>query len=230
MIAPPEMLSALKERSGAPNGEVLTFSDADALRALAEIVKRRPHAVELERQFAATPRGAALINRIKSDPALAGSELRVVSTGTDSARVLQRTPAAPQATEPAVAILDAPTGEKEAKTEAAPPAPPTLDRGTRRAPRFRMATETIVQIDGKPATVVDLSTVGAQVISPTIVKPNQRVRVMLADEVGALRFNAVIAWAFFEIPRNGGPQYRAGVNFVDANGDAVGTFCLRHQA
>ena len=230
MIAPPEMLPLLKERSGARHGEVLTFSDADALHALAEIVKRRPHAVELERQFAATPRGAALINRIKADPNLAASELRVVSAGTDSTRVLPRAAAAPLVSEPAVAILDTPPGKREARTEAAPAAPTALDRGTRRAARFKMARETGVQIDGKPATIVDLSTVGAQVISPTIVKPNQRVRVVLADEDGALRFNAVIAWAFFEIPRNSGPQYRAGVNFVDANSDAVGAFCLRHQA
>ena len=39
-----------------------------------------------------------------------------------------------------------------------------------------------------------------------------------------------IAWAFFEIPPKGGPQYRAGVNFVDADSDAVGAFCLRHKA
>ncbi len=203
--------------------EVLTFSDAEALRALEEIVKRRPLAVELERQFAATPRGAALINRIKADPSLAGSELRVVSHDSDYARVVPRADAAEPPAAPAVAILEPPPPE-------AAPAPPPLDhRGTRRAPRFRIAGEVNVLIDGNTAKVLDLSTVGAQVISPTIVKPNQHVRVALADDHGALRFHAVIAWAFFEIPGNAGPQYRAGVDFVDANSDGVGAFCLRHK-
>lgn len=223
VIASPDLLPALKERSGAVKGEVLTFSDAEALRALEEIVRRRPHAVELERQFAATPRGAALINRIKADPTLAQSELRVVSHDSDYARVVPRAAgAAPPVQAPAVAILEAPP-------EAAP-AGPLDQRGTRRAPRFRIAGEMSVLLDGNAARLVDLSMVGAQVISPTILKPRQRVRMALADDHGALRFNAAIAWAFFEIPPKGAPQYRAGVNFVDANSDAVGAFCLRHKA
>jgi PilZ domain len=225
VIAAPDLLPQLTERSSAEYGEVLAFSDVDALRALEEIVRRRPQAIELEQQFAATPRGAALINRIKSDPALAASELRVVSHDSAYARVLPRAAAAPQAPTPAVAILE------RFATEAAPvPAPPLDLRGTRRAARFRIAGEMSILLDGNAAKLVDLSTVGAQVVSPTILKPNQRVRVALADDDAALRFNAAIAWAFFEIPPKGGPQYRAGVNFVDANSDEVGAFCLRHKA
>ena len=81
-----------------------------------------------------------------------------------------------------------------------------------------------------PRRLVDLSTVGAQVISPTVLKPKQRVRVALTDDHGAMRFNAAIAWAFFEIPSNHPPHYRAGVDFVDADSFAVGAFCLRHKA
>jgi hypothetical protein len=115
----------------------------------------------------------------------------------------------------------------------APPvvaAPGALDqRGTRRAPRFRIAGDMSVLVDGNAARLVDLSEVGAQVISPTVLKPNQRVRFALADDRGALRFNAAVAWAFFEIPLNRGPQYRAGLNFFDADADAVGAFCVRHK-
>jgi PilZ domain-containing protein len=226
VIASPDRLPELKRRNGTVDAEVLTFSDTDALRALEEIVRRHPRAVELDRQFAATPRGAALINRIKADPALAGSELRVVSHDSDDERILwSAAAAAPQAPASAVAILEPPP------MEAPPVAAPPLDlRGTRRAPRFRITGEVSVQLDGNAAKLVDQSTVGAQVISPTILKPNQRVRVALADDHGAWRFNAAIAWASFEIPRNVAPQYRAGVNFVDANSDAVGAFCLRHKA
>ena len=47
--------------------------------------------------------------------------------------------------------------------------------------------------DGNAATLVDLSTIGAHVVSQTILKPNQRVRMVLSDEHGAVRFNAVVA-------------------------------------
>jgi hypothetical protein len=144
-----------------------------------------------------------------------------VSPDGDFARVVPRAPGAGPLTQtPAVAIL-----------EAVPEVEPALDqRGTRRAPRFRIAGEMGVHLDGNPATLVDLSTMGAQVISPTVLKPKQRVRVALTDDHGALRFNAAIAWAFFEIPPNRGPQYRAGVNFVDADSHAVSAFCRRHKA
>jgi hypothetical protein len=220
VIASADLLPALRQRNETGTSEVLAFSDLEAHRALEEILKRLPHAIELERHFAATPRGAALINRIKADPTLVHSELRVVSHDSDFARVVARAPGgAPLTQAPAVAIL-----------EAVPAVEPLDQRGTRRATRFRIAGETGVHLDGNAATLVDLSTVGAQVVSPTILKPKQRVRVALTDDHGALRFNAAIAWAFFEIPPNRGPQYRAGVNFVDADSHAVSAFCLRHKA
>ena len=220
MIASADLLPALERRNATDNGEVLAFSDLEAHRALEEIVKRRPGVVELERQFAATPRGAALITRIRADPTLAQSELRVVSHDGDYSRIVPR--GADDAPSPAGVMLEAAL-EVE-------PAPALDQRGTRRAPRFRIAGEMGVQLDGNAATLVDLSTLGAQVLSPTILKPKQRVRVALTDECGALRFNAAIAWAFFEIPPSRAPQYRAGVNFVDADGRAMGAFCVRHKA
>jgi hypothetical protein len=246
VIASPDLLRALKQRNATVNGLVLTFSDAEANLALEEILRRRPSAIELERQFAATPRGTALINRIKADPTLAQSEIRVVSHDSDSRRIVPRAagaapltptlaPPAPTPT-PTLTMLEAPPvivdiadiADVVHVVHVAPSAP--LDqRGTRRAPRVRIAGDVSVLVDGNGAKLVDLSTVGAQVISPTTLKPNQRVRMALTDERGALRFNAAIAWAFFEIPQKGGPQYRAGVDFVDADSNAVGAFCLRHK-
>ena len=49
-------LEALRERAGA-EGEVLTFSDQDAAKALEVITTRRPEVVAFERLFAATSRG-----------------------------------------------------------------------------------------------------------------------------------------------------------------------------
>jgi hypothetical protein len=231
VIGAPDLLSALKDRTSGALGDVLTFSDREAVRALEEIIRRRPQTVALERQFAATPRGAALINRIKADPALADCELLVVAHDSDYTRVLSRARRAPSATEQAAGLV----GTADPIVDASPvalaaPAPAPLDqRGTRRAPRVKIVGDMNVLLDGNPARLVDLSAVGAQVVSQATLRPNQRVRVVLTDDHGALRFNASIAWAAFEIPPAHGPRYRAGVNFVDADGDAVGAFCMRHK-
>jgi hypothetical protein len=106
----------------------------------------------------------------------------------------------------------------------APVAAVPLDkRGTRRAPRFRIVDGIEVTIDGNPATLVDLSLVGAQVVSPTILKPNQRVRMSMADGPRPVRFSAAVAWASFEIPK-GAPRYRAGIEFFDADQAALTRF------
>ena len=201
-------MPTLKKGSlGSNNTELITFTDAEALRALEVISKRRPAVVALERVFAATPRGAALINRIKADPALSKSEIRVVSHDTDESTVAQASPAA---------------------AGAAPAAP--LDHiGTRRAPRFRIAPGVEISMDGKTATLVDLSAVGAHVVSPTVLKPNQKLRLSLADEQATLRIAASVAWASFEMPPKVGPRYRAGIQFNDADPKAVDEFRARHQ-
>jgi len=94
LIASPVLLPALKKRL-ADEGEICDFTDVDALRALETIIRRRPPVIALERAFAATPRGAALIARIQADPSLAAMEIRIVAPDGASSR-----PSAGQRAEP----------------------------------------------------------------------------------------------------------------------------------
>ena len=234
LIAATDLLPALRPRAAIADGELLTFTDTEALRALEAIGTRRPRLVALERQFAATPRGAALINRIKADRALDQTEIRVLSHDSDFSRVVPRTPA-PAAPAPAKSAASSPApAAVSPRTEPATTAtlePQPLDEsGTRRAPRFMMAANVEVLIDGNTATLVEMSICGAHVVSPTILKPNQRVRLVLTDEAGMVRVNASIAWASFEIPPSTGPRYRAGLDFVDGDVALIGAFCHRHKA
>ncbi len=167
LIAPPEHLGGLQEQRGLKGAQA--FADADAHLALDVITRDRPQIIALERDFASSRRGVALMNRIKADPALASTEIRIVFS--------------------------------------------------RRAPRFKVSRATSVIIDGNPATVIDISLVGAQVISATSLRPNQRIRMSLDVDPG-LRFNANVAWAAFELPSEG-PRYRAGIQFHDANSDML---------
>jgi hypothetical protein len=210
LIAAPEHLQALKEREEFTDAQ--TFSDSEALRALEVITRKRPSVVALERLFAATTRGAALINRIKADPKLASCEIRIVAHDTEYSRVPGARPDGE---------IDGAAG---AVAVAAPVAAPLDQTGTRRAPRFPIVDGVEVMIDSNIATLINLSLVGAQVVSPTILKPNQRLRIALAEGKRPIRISAGVAWASFELAK-GGPQYRAGIEFFDAEPEAVQKFC-----
>jgi len=215
LIAAPEHLPALKEHGFA---DASAFSDADALKALEAITREKPRVIALEKLFAATSRGAALIKRIKADPALIGCEIKIVA---HDGKPL--TPKKAKKDAPAATAAPSPVEEEPAPvlTIATPAA---LDqRGTRRAPRFAVAKGIEVMIDGNPAALINLSVVGAQVVSPTILKPNQRVRLTLPDSVGPIRVMAGVAWAAFEMPKSG-PVYRAGIEFYDAEAGNVERF------
>lgn len=75
-----------------------------------------------------------------------------------------------------------------------------------------------LQIDGKEAALVDLSEGGAQVLSPQVLRPNQKLRVSLPLEPDG-RLRATVAWAFFELPKGPAPapRYRAGLEFNDTD-------------
>ena len=223
-------MPALRERL-ADEGDLLTFADTEPIQALQAILDRRPSLIVLERLFAATPRGAALINRIKTDPLLAESEVRVMSHTGDYMRQVAR----PAASVPAGIALPAGTRATTAPdasspvATAAPPRP--LDwQGTRRAPRFRVRSGVEIQLDGNPAVVIDVSTVGAQVISSTILRPNQKVRVSIPTDEMLVRCRGTIAWAKFELPKpTAPPVYRAGVEFLDADPHAMDQFSARNK-
>lgn len=204
LIAPAEHLAALKKRTDMDDATV--FSDTDLAQALDAIVQERPAVIALERLFAATSRGAALVKRIKDDPALDACEIRVVAHDSAYSRVSRRRPRP-----------DAPDR----------PAPLLDPHGTRRAPRFGVAGDVEVLIDGNPATLVKVSAVGAEVLSASSLKPNQRVRIWLHDPGRPIRINAGVVWVAFEIPREG-PRYRAGIEFFDADGEAVKRFIDAH--
>ncbi len=204
VIATADVLPALEQRVASFGGEILSFTEAQALQALETVSRRKPGIVAFERRFAITPRGAALINRIKADPKLTRTEVRVVAHDSDYVRVSPRK------------VAD---GQK------------ALDqRGTRRAPRFKMADKTGISIDTHAGTIIDLSSIGAMVVSTSALKPTQDVRLTLTDGSGNVRFNGKVAWASFEIPPNSGPRYRAGIEFTDADAALVDAFVQRHKA
>ena len=230
IIAAPAVLSALTDRASADGSNVLAFSDAEALRALEAIITHHPSVVALERRFAASARGAALISRLKADPALSSCEVRIVSQEFESEAV---TPPPAQLTAPTPtpsavpADFDVP-GDSTDRIELLTAPEDRLDpQGTRWAPRHVVGGNVEVTLDGSAATLVNLSTQGAQAVSLTVLKPNQRIRVVIADQLMSIRLTGTIAWALFEITAESGPRYRAGIEFVNPDTAALEALCRR---
>jgi hypothetical protein len=202
LIAAAELQPLLKQ-SHDGTVELFVFSDLAIPDALETIVARRPSVVAIEHVFAATTRGAALIERIKADAALDGCEVRIL------------------AHDGRYSVAEKASGGTAAAR---------LDsRGTRRAERHAIAGPLEVLVDGNPASLVDLSRLGAQVLSAAVLKPNQRVRISLADARGTTRVNASVAWAAFEIPPKTNPRYRAGLEFIDADPTTIDNYCLKYR-
>ncbi len=243
VIVPAALADAARDQM--ENKDTVVFADAEVLRALEAISTRRPGKVLLERRFAKTSRGNALVNRLRADPSLAQVQIDTMDytpepalaapRQTPSVTVVEDTPPAPAA--PAAPPTPAPAPAPAAAPAPAPPPAPVaqpapLDKwGTRRAARVRVEDGLSAIVDGATVSVVDLSVFGAQVLSPAVLKPNQRLRFSLTDQSGAVRCNAVVAWATFELPRAGrpGPHYRAGLAFLDAEADSVTAFVDRHR-
>lgn len=215
----------------AGEGELITFADTEPIQALQAMLERRPTLIVLERLFAATPRGAALINRIKTDPHLANAQLRVMSHTGDYTRQIARsavTGAAPAVAEAGGGAQVLP--DSTPATAVAEQHRPLDWHGTRRAQRHRLKSGVEIQLDGNAVLVIDLSVVGAQVMSNTILRPNQKVRVTIPQEETLVRCRGAIAWAKFELPQpNSAPIYRAGIEFIDADRDFVEEFAKLYR-
>ena len=221
LIAAAEHIASLKEREELV--DTIMFSDAEALKALDAITRQRPDVVLLDRLFADTSRGTALINRIKADPSLGNCEIRIVEDDRSYSQVpLHRA---------AEGGLTGGSGSGAAGlvVEDLPSPPSTaLDQiGTRNAPRFKVVDGIEVEIDGNPAMLVNVSVSGAQVVSATILKPNQRVRFIMSTKP-PIRLTAAVAWASFEIPK-GNARYRAGIQLFGADPAAMMRFIERHK-
>jgi hypothetical protein len=209
VIASAPMVSAWRVLlDGQPNTRI--FSETDFLTALDAIITDRPEVIALDPMFAATARGAALVSRVKADPALQGSEIRtLVRDGIESPVV------SPSADSDAASALQS---------------QPLDTCGTRRAPRYPMGTEVDAKVNGTAGRLVNLSITGSQMLAAIRLRPSEGIRLSLADESSDLRLSGTIAWVSLEIAaKSAGQRYRFGVEFRNADTHLLDDFCMRHR-
>ena len=204
LIGPTALAAPLARHPETKDTELVVFQEDQVCQAVEQMVRQRPRVVALPEKFAMSPRGTALTHRVAVDAQLADTKILMIDAqGT---------------------VMPIPAN--------APPTWLPVDvAGTRRVPRIRMRQGIDVQIDGSTASLVDLSTMGAQVLSTTVLKPRQRVRVVLAVEPYLIRAIGTVAWALFEIPKGGmPPHYRAGLEFSSADPEPLLQFCIEQAA
>jgi PilZ domain-containing protein len=212
LIGPLDSLPALQERLD-PKADVQTFTDAEALEALDHIIRTKPALVAMQDEFADSSRGQALINRIKDDVVLATVEVRVMGKNPAQNRV-----AVKRGSPGGSAVVAVAEKLKSALDQ----------KGTRRAARVPIKDGVEVAVDGNTAGLIDLSVVGAQVVSSTVLKPNQRVRVTM--ENGKVKCAGAVVWAAFEMPKGLPTRYRAGIDWgVTAEAPKVETFAKKNK-
>jgi hypothetical protein len=203
-----EPVKAGDERAG--NALVVDGNDDASQQAIQELLKKRPDVITFEHEFATSERGVLLIERLMSDPVMAGAYV-VVELG--DGRLYYYTPGKAG---PSV-----------------PSAPERVEEGSknRRAPRVPIRKGLEIAVDGKPATLLDLSIIGAQVLSAAPIRPGRRVAVALSRGGPQLQVDGVAVWSRMEmLPDGKGVGYRAGIFFPEPDPVAILSFCGRHKA
>lgn len=188
-------------------GRVLYFSHSNLISAFESIRAHQPAVVALEGQFALTPEGRAFAERLQglAVPGM-GVHLLTFANGAWSSSVLS-----------------------EAPVSVAVPSAPISAINTRRVPRFAVVNALSMRIEGETTSLVNMSVMGAQVLSMPPLRPNQKLKITLPDEGKApVAVLACVAWSSFEMPANAPrPHYRAGMEFTDAAASVLEDFCKR---
>jgi hypothetical protein len=191
-----ESLLAAWNACGGQTSQVISIPLTDLAFAMDLIGEAQPDVVVIEQAVATDGAGLTLMARLHNERYLRGTEVRLLPPDR-AADLMSSGPGG----------LD-PQAWLNGLAEALPRRP------ERRAARVCAQADEQALIDGQPATLIDLSAVGAQIRSQTVLKPRQRIRLMLPPERGSVKAVAVVAWSTFEIGPT--PTYRAGVAFTRA--------------
>ena len=189
------LLAAWNARAKAVDS-VIPVAHTDLSRALEMIGTRRPDVVVIEQAVAASGSGSALMARLHNERYERGIEVRLLPA------------------ERAADLMSSEPGDVHPQVWLSVLAEPLPARPQRRAERIRARDDEQALIDGAPVTLLDVSASGAQVRSSIVLRPQQRVRILLPPDRGAVKTSAIVAWSSFEIGPT--PQYRAGLAFTRA--------------
>jgi len=240
VIADPTKLTAIREHVSLP-GRLMPFAGNALASALASIQAYRPKTIAIDAMIAETGAGTAFLEQIEPLARGGSSILTLVeqdgrwsstphgSSGGNGGRNWPRQ-ARPASPEPESRIV-APSAQAVAAVSKTP-LPPSEPVYTRRAPRFLVKSQLEVVVESGHANLVDMSVLGAQIVSLPALRPKQKLKIDLTDaDDKTLSVVAHVAWSMFEKPpQQADPHYRVGLEFSGAAQQALEQYRQRHCA
>ena len=201
LIGSEPLVAAWNARAGKCT-QVIPLVHTDVSHALATIGSKRPEVVVIEQAVATTGPGSTLMARLHTERFLRGIDVRLLPP--DRANDLM-------SSEP---------GDVHPQVWLTVLADPLPARPQRRAERIKTGENEGALVDGTPVRLLDLSASGAQVYSTIVLRPQQRVKLVLSPERGSIKTTGIVAWSTFEMAPT--PRYRAGIAFAAAIPGLVG--------
>jgi len=201
-------------------GRVAYFASSSLGSALEAIQTHGPRTVAIDAGIVQTQQGSGFIKRVEN-LATPNCTIRLIVQVNGTWKIVDRDPS------PSAEIVPSAPGSSSRHVAATPPAPPT---NTRRAPRFPVLETIDASVEGGRAKVINISVLGAQLVSVPVLRPGQTVKIALPDANELLRLTANVAWSTFQQTAQGAAVYRAGVAFNDAAKETLDDYCRRYGA
>lgn len=193
LIGSETLLAAWAAHAGAAS-QVMAVAETAPEAVIDAVSDPEVGTVVIEQAIATTASGFALMDRLLGDRLLRGTEVRLMTP------------------DHALELASSHPGDLPSHEWLSTLSDPLPPRPERRAARLPAAKDEQAYIDGQAVTLIDLSTVGAQVRSANVLRPKQRIRMVLSPARGSVKTVAVVMWSQFEIAGTRG--YRAGLAFT----------------
>jgi hypothetical protein len=227
VVAEASRLQAIRDGISVP-GRAMHFTAGNLTGAMESIRMYMPKLVAVDAMWAQTPPGVAFIERV-DQLSIAGGDIRLIVRLEGRWITTPRRPGHGVVTVSGAAAASAPS-------VAVAPVPAVVAArvaalSTRRAPRFLVRDPLRAVVENGAASLVDISVLGAQVVSQPVLRPNQKIKIALPDTDDMLHVMAHVAWSTFERPLLVvDAHYRAGIEFTGAAQQALEDYRRRHCA
>jgi PilZ domain len=223
VIADPISMGAIRETASIP-GRMMPFGSNSLGSAMESVRAYRPKVVALDALVAQTPSGMTFLDRVEQ-LGIPKCKILLLAEHDGQWSTMPRGSAGN--------LTQARSAGAPAPSKRAVPARPAAAEivGTRRVPRFMVRDSLDVTVESGCAHLVDISVLGAQVVSLPVLRPGQKIKVSLPDTDDTLNVIAQVAWSLFERPQlQVEPHYRVGLEFTDAAQQALEGYRQRHCA
>jgi hypothetical protein len=222
IIADPTCMGAIRETASIP-GRMMPFGSNSLGSAMESVRAYRPKIVALDALVAQTPSGITFLDRVEQLSIPKCKVLLLVEHDGHWSTI----PRGSAGNLPQARPAGAPAPSKQ--VVATRPAAPAEIVSTRRVPRFLVKDSLDVTVESGCAHLVDISVLGAQVVSLPVLRPGQKIKVSLPDTDDTLNVIAQVAWSLFERTQlQIEPHYRVGLEFTDAAQQALEGYRQRH--